>query len=200
MPPQHLGETAFSEGQDLVNYQLRHRKYFAQIVKRKLGSTDLDPSEAKAPPKRRRVKSYVSLMLLNNQLQHSAGVDLITFIPEKDSDGRFVQDPFTWRGLSVCTDSGPDMVATCFFLIFKKGLNLQWDFDMSHWLNNTMKLSLKFPGQASSAPKRVRCFSETPCSGVYPSRMLSFAASLSWTPHPGIAWSRYFQGGVAPPA
>ncbi len=106
MPPQHLGDALFLEGEALQLARQRQRQYFRAACKRRLGG-QVEES-APAPRKRRRVKTYVSIMMLDNALRVTAGKRLTDFGVECSGDGVLQGDPFTWRSLSVATDSGPD--------------------------------------------------------------------------------------------
>ena len=85
----------------------RQRAFFRAQVRRKLGG---QPDASCPPPrKRRRVKTYVSTMMVDNILRTSAGCRLTDFLPPKSEDGQLVGSPFQWRSLALATDSGPDM-------------------------------------------------------------------------------------------
>lgn len=78
-------------------------------MRKKLGNAQ--PDDIAPPPrKRRRVKSYISVLMVDNFLRIAAGARLTDFITPTDADGQPVGSPFSWRSLSLATDSGPDMV------------------------------------------------------------------------------------------
>ncbi len=169
MPPQHLAESAFSEGLELAKFQERHRRFMQNVVRRKPGATDIGKCEGQVK-KRRRVKSYITMMLLDNALRMSADQSLVDFIPAKNAAGEYATEPFHWKHLSVSTDSGPDCVAVAHFLAYSKGLNLQWDFDASHLVNNSCKCAL-----------RLACFTfGASLSVIRP--LFAYVASLSTKP------------------
>ncbi len=108
VPPQHLGDSLFLEGEELRLSRERQRQYFRAVCKRKLGGETGEV--APAPRKRRRVKTYVLIMSIDNVLRVSTGARLTDFMVEKSPTGELQGDPFTWRSLSLATDSGPDCV------------------------------------------------------------------------------------------
>ena len=111
VPPVHLSESVFESGATLDAARKRARLYVKAIVKRKAGSC-LGEARPPAPRKRRRVKSYVTLMGLNNMLVHASGRRLADYCLPEDETGEIRGSPFSWPGLSVATDSGPDCVSS----------------------------------------------------------------------------------------
>ena len=111
VPPQHLGDAIFEEGKELQMARERQRQYFRASCKRKMGG---HPDAAAPPPrKRRRVKTYVTIMMIDNVLRTSTNLRLSDFRIERTPDGKdFAGDPFEWPSLSLATDSGPDCVCS----------------------------------------------------------------------------------------
>ncbi len=103
----HVGDAFFEEGDALRVIRERQKAYFRSQVKRKLGA--VVEEVAPAPRKRRRVKTYLSILIVDNCLRVSAGARLTDFKPPVDENGNFEGPPFTWKCLSLATDSGPDM-------------------------------------------------------------------------------------------
>jgi hypothetical protein len=105
----HLGDSFFEEGGALLQARRKQREWFRAQCKRKLGAS-AEATES-APRKRRRVKSYLSLLMIDNALRVTAGARITDFKIDKDAaTGAPVGSPFTWKSLSLATDSGPDMV------------------------------------------------------------------------------------------
>ena len=103
----HVGDAFFEEGDALRVIRERQKAYFRSQVKRKLGA--VVEEVAPAPRKRRRVKTYLSILIVDNCLRVSAGARLTDFKPPVDENGNFEGSPFIWKCLSLATDSGPDM-------------------------------------------------------------------------------------------
>ena len=75
--------------------------------KRRGDSTSVEPRA----PKYRRLKTFTSMVSLNNLIQEStAGKSLQDFIIETDTDGAWRIDPFKWPRLELAPDMGPDKV------------------------------------------------------------------------------------------
>ncbi len=110
VPPVHITDAAFEEGEQLAQTRAKQRSYLKAVVKRRLGQ----PSEDCPPPRKRRgTKSYVFCMQLDNMLRHSAGKSLIDYeVPQED--GRIAGSPWTLPSLSLATDSGPDCASASF--------------------------------------------------------------------------------------
>ena len=106
----HLGDSFFEEGDALAQARRRQRAWFRSQCKRKLGAAQEPSESAPAPRKRRRVKSYVSLMMVDNALRVTAGARLTDFQIGTNEAGAPVESPFKWKSLSLATGSGPDMV------------------------------------------------------------------------------------------
>ncbi len=142
--PEHMGEEDFLEGEALAAAWQKQRDAVNAAVKRKL-SGELEKTTEKPPKKRRRLKTYSTIMSIDSMLRGTCCTQLSNFIVPKTPEGEFCadSDPFTWPVLSVATDSGPDCTAAAHFLLYSRGCCLQWEFDLSHSLNNATKLALK---------------------------------------------------------
>ena len=119
VPPVHLADSCFLEGSDLDEAREQERKHVKAVIKRRLGQ----PAEEPGPPpkKRRRLKSYVTLMQIDNMLRTSASRRLSDYIAPLDGEtGQLSSDVDLWRlpSLSLATDSGPDCVVSsgCFLI------------------------------------------------------------------------------------
>ncbi len=120
VPPQHTGDSLFLEGDALQKARERQRQYFRAACKRKLGGSVEE--QAPAPRKRRRLKTYITIMMLDNAMRVTANARLTDFAVDASADGGLQGDPFQWRSLSVATDSGPDCaipsaVQLCFHIL-----------------------------------------------------------------------------------
>lgn len=103
-----MGDAVFQEGAELEASRKRQRSHVLGVSQRQLGRA---PDQTCAPPrKRRRTKSYVTLMMLDNMLKHASGRRLSEYIAEIGGDGKLVGDVWQLPALSVATDSGPDCV------------------------------------------------------------------------------------------
>lgn len=90
----------------------RKRKHVRAVVKRRL-SQEAESESAAPLRKRRRTKSYVTLMQIDNMLRISAGKRLSDFVVRVDPDTGQIDrsiDLWTIPSLSLATDSGPDCV------------------------------------------------------------------------------------------
>eukprot|EP00959_Pyramimonas_sp_CCMP1952_P417709 8751483-Pyramimonas_sp.AAC.1 len=87
------------------------------VVKRKLGAELEKGENGKPPPKRRRVKTFTVLRMLDNQLR-GIGMPLHRFKIPRAPDGTLAGDPFSWPILSLCPDAGPDMTAADHFMAY----------------------------------------------------------------------------------
>ncbi len=81
--------------------------------------------------------------VLNNMLWQSCNMKLSDFMPPRSPEGVLTGDAFPWRHLALAPDSGPDMLAMDHFLAYEVGLNIQTEFDPSHYLNNASKGALR---------------------------------------------------------
>ncbi len=106
----HLGDGCFQEGSELAASRRVHRAHVQAVAKRKLG--DMSDAATAAPPrrKRRRTKSFVTVMQIDHMLHMMSDRRLSYYSVEYDDEGRLLGDPWTLPGLSLSTDSGPDMV------------------------------------------------------------------------------------------
>ena len=98
----------FCEGEELAECHRRQKEYFKSQIRKRLGQTD-GPS-APAPRKRRRVKTFVTVMQVDNMISSATGLQLADFVVQQAEDGTFLGDPWQWKGLSLASDSGPDCV------------------------------------------------------------------------------------------
>lgn len=124
-----------------VEDQKRWAAFGRSFVKRKLGQGGKESAPPRAP-KRRRLKSYVTLMQIDNMLRGNADKCLADFHIAPGPTG-CLPDPFTWPSLNLSPDSGPDMVCLAHFLAYAKGLNINADFDLCHSSSNSAKNALK---------------------------------------------------------
>ena len=90
------------------------------VVKRKLGDILQDGNDKGSAIKRRkRVKSFQMVMMLDNLLRGTCGSQLSKFkIPRSESTGKYVGDPFKWPLLTISSDAGPDMTCLDHFLSY----------------------------------------------------------------------------------
>ena len=114
------------------------------MAKRKLGQLDHAEEKACQPKRRKRLKTFQMLHFVDNMLRQSAGMQLSTFKPPRDeATGELVGCPFDWPRLSLAPDAGPDMTAADHFMSYQLGLNVDVSYDVSHWLQNCSKQSLR---------------------------------------------------------
>ena len=95
-------------GGELNESRKRMRKYVQNVIKRRM---EKEVDETCAPPKkRRRTKSFVTVMMLDNMLRHASQRRLSDYIVEEGGAGKLCGDIWKMPCLSVATDSGPDCV------------------------------------------------------------------------------------------
>ena len=109
MPPVHISDTAFLEGAELSEAMEKKRKHLRGVIKRRLGQ-EPEPSSSAPPRKRRRVKSYITCMQIDNMLKVSAGKRLSDYVVKLNEHGDISSEYDLWKlpSLSLATDSGPD--------------------------------------------------------------------------------------------
>lgn len=107
------------------------------FVKRKLGLS-VGKDVAPPPPKRRRTKSFVTMMQVENILRGSVGASLSDFQVRPGPSGELA-DPFTWRSLNMALDMGADMVCMVHNLCYEKQVNLSADWDLARSSSNAAK-------------------------------------------------------------
>ena len=142
-------------------------------MKRKMGEA-LGASEGPRPRQRKRAKTYQTVMHVNNMLLGAADVRLAHFKPRVNDEGEFMDCPFTLPSLSISPDAGPDNMCMMHFLGYKAGLNVTFDFDLSHSLQNASKqaprssfflrLALELQGPQSLHWLRVVSGVRSPCA------------------------------------
>ena len=120
----------------------RWQTFGRSFVKRKLGLQG--PKRANPPrvAKRRRVKSFLTGMQIDNMLRGSTDTTLADYVIQPDASGS-LPSPWVWRSLNLSPDMGPDMVCLYHFLAYDKLLNINADFDLSHASQNSSKAALK---------------------------------------------------------
>jgi hypothetical protein len=109
------------------------------LAKRSLG--DDEGAAYKPAKKRRRVKTLISIMHVNNMLIHMAGKTLKNY-STYHADGS-LKDPFEWEHLNCSPDCGADMVCFDHYLAYEKELNVSSDPDLSHGCKNAGKNALQ---------------------------------------------------------
>ncbi len=96
--------------------------------------------------KRRRIKTFQSIMSLHNMLLGATGHGLERYQIHKDELGRY-PSPWTWPHLNAATDQGPNMVCMDGFLGYKMKLNYTSDWDPDHGSqHDTAKDAIKAVG------------------------------------------------------
>lgn len=92
--------------------------------------------------KKRRVKSYQLMLMWDNILMQHCEFGLEQFVPPKAPDGSR-QPPWSWLGLSIAADQGPDVKCAASFLLRKLGCNIDFTDDMSHGAWNDGRCAMK---------------------------------------------------------
>ena len=122
VPPVHVSDSCFLEGDQLEAAQDLKRKRVLAVVKRRLGQQ----SESTGPVrKRRRTKSYVTLMQIDNMLRVNADERLSDYVVPLDENGDIAPEVDLWTipCLALATVSGPDCVLP---LVFFSGSEGSW--------------------------------------------------------------------------
>ena len=101
-------------------------------VKRRIGQCPTR-EETLQLPKRKRAKTYCTIMAMNNLLRLHAKKDWTNYHIKCLDDGTYEPaDPFTWEHFAAIIDADSCNVCTDHFLGYEKSMNITWDYDMSH--------------------------------------------------------------------
>lgn len=106
----------------------------------------LDAAPEPKEKKRRRVKTYGSMVMLNNMHLQTTKKTLQRIFIETDVDGKFVLDPFLWPRVNVASDIGANCVCTDMYLGYGRRANFHSDWDPSHGAQADVAGTLKAVG------------------------------------------------------
>ena len=129
---------------DIADAQKAYYQHSVRATKRARGL----PEESRLGPmrKKQRLKTYASIMHLDNMVRKSCGHGLPRIQVREDAEGNWPPDPFSWPRYNLASDCGPDMVCAEHFLTYQLSLNMNWDYDMSHLGAAVSRCSLKENG------------------------------------------------------
>ena len=130
--------------------------------------------------KRGRVKTFATLVKLDNQLKRSTKRGLHSFKrPVKLPDGTWSISPFRWRRLNSATDMGPNMVCAHSVCIYKLKLNYNEDYDLSHGSQRDNTLTIDHTGEKNHQHLAVSAMNCLHSSRLAPARLAQFRESIN---------------------
>jgi hypothetical protein len=114
-----------------------------KLAKRQLGLEDKTKDQPQR--KRRRLKTFQTMMSLSNMLRQMTGRGLERFYVPRNEAGKFTTDPFEWPHCNAAVDQGPDNMAMDHFVGYgPTQLNFHSDWDLTHGAHNdAVKETLK---------------------------------------------------------
>lgn len=112
------------------------------LAYKRKGESNMCTGHGPEPKKKRRLKTFSSLVMLNNMMKQTLNKTLLHFIIGVDDP----RSPFTWPRLNLAPDQGSTMVCMDHWMACRKKLNNITDWDLCHGTQADVTHALSFYG------------------------------------------------------